>query len=77
MQVFSPVLTTFDKFFAYENPPRSFVVISNTSLWYKTIEVERLSRDEVVVVEDDTLFCGNQMTSMVRVLDGADRPYGG
>lgn len=36
-----------------------------------------MSQDEVVVVEDDTLYSGKQMSAMLKMLDDANKPCGG
>lgn len=72
------VYMAFNKFILYENKLRFYIVASNTSdSRHKIIKIERMSQEEVIVVEDDALYSGKQMSAMLKMLDDGLKPSGG
>ena len=74
----SPAFMAFNKFIFYENRFRFYIVAFNTSdSRHKIIKVDRTTQDELVVIEDDTLYSGKQMSAMLKMLDDGNRASGG
>ncbi|KAI0785573.1 polyphosphoinositide phosphatase [Abortiporus biennis] len=69
----------FNKFILYENKLRFYIVASNTSdSRHKIIKIERTTtQDDVVVVEDETLYSGKQMSAMLKMIDDGNKACGG
>ena len=67
-----------NKFILYENRSRLYVVASNTSdSLHRIIKIDRTSQDELVVIEDEAVYTGRQMTAMLKMLEDGNKPSGG
>jgi len=67
-----------NKFILYENRSRFYVVASNTSdSLHKIIKIDRTSQDELVVIEDEAVYTGRQMTAMLKMLEDGNKASGG
>ncbi|KAI0351616.1 hypothetical protein OH77DRAFT_1429434 [Trametes cingulata] len=68
----------FNKFILYENRLRFYVVASNTSdSRHRIIKIDRTSQDELVVVEDEAIYSGKQMSAMLKMLEDGNKGCGG
>lgn len=68
----------FNKFILYENRLRFYIVASNTSdSRHRIIKIDRTSHDELEVVEDEAVYSGKQMSSMLKMLEDGNRGCGG
>ena len=68
----------FNKFILYENRLRFYVVASNTSdSLHRIIKIDRTAQDELVVVEDEAVYSGRQMTAMLKMLEDGNKASGG
>jgi hypothetical protein len=68
----------FNKFILYENRSRFYVVASNTSdSLHRIIKIDRTAQDELVVIEDEALYTGRQMTAMLKMLEDGNKASGG
>lgn len=73
-----PAFMAFNKFILYETKHKFFIVASNTSdSRHKIIKIERSSQDEVVVIDDDTLYSGKQMSANLKMLEDGNKSTGG
>jgi phosphatidylinositol 3,5-bisphosphate 5-phosphatase len=69
---------SFNKFILYENRLRYYIVASNTSdSRHRIIKIDRTSQDELVVVEDEAVYSGRQMTAMLKMLEDGNKSSGG
>ena len=51
---------------------------SNTSdSYHRIVKVDRTSQDELLVVEDEALYTGRQMTAMLKMLEDGNKASGG
>lgn len=67
-----------NKFILYENRSRFYVVASNTSdSLHRIIKIDRTSQDELVVIEDEAVYTGRQMTAMLKMLEDGNKASGG
>jgi hypothetical protein len=67
-----------NKFILYENRSRFYVVASNTSdSLHRIIKIDRTSQDELVVIEDEAVYTGRQMTAMLKMLEDGNKSSGG
>jgi len=67
-----------NKFILYENRSRFYVVASNTSdSLHRIIKIDRTSQDELVVIEDEAVYSGRQMTAMLKMLEDGNKASGG
>ena len=67
-----------NKFILYENRLRFYVVASNTSdSLHRMIKIDRTSQDELVVIEDEAVYTGRQMTAMLKMLEDGNKTSGG
>jgi hypothetical protein len=69
----------FNKFILYENKSRFYVVASNTSdSLHRIIKIDRTAPlDELVVIEDEAVYTGRQMTAMLKMLEDGNKASGG
>ena len=68
----------FNKFVLYENRLRFYIVASNTSdSRHRIIKIHRTSQDELVVDEDEMVYSGRQMSSVLKMLEDGNRGSGG
>ena len=68
----------FNKFILYENRSRFYVVASNTSdSLHRIIKIDRTAQDELVVIEDEAVYSGRQMTAMLKMLEDGNKASGG
>jgi hypothetical protein len=68
----------YNKFLLYENRSRLYVVASNTSdSLHRIIKIDRTSQDELVVIEDEAVYTGRQMTAMLKMLEDGNKASGG
>lgn len=68
----------FNKFILYENKSRFYVVASNTSdSLHRIIKIDRTAPDELVVIEDEAVYSGRQMTAMLKMLEDGNKASGG
>ncbi|KAI0326799.1 hypothetical protein GY45DRAFT_1328461 [Cubamyces sp. BRFM 1775] len=68
----------FNKFILYENRLRFYVVASNTSdSRHRIIKIDRTSQDEFIVVEDEAVYSGKQMSAMLKMLEDGNKGCGG
>ena len=62
----------------YENKSRFYVVASNTSeSLHRIVKIDRTSHEELNVVEDEAMYTGKQMTSMLKMIEEGNRLSGG
>ena len=67
-----------NKFILYENRSRFYVVASNTSdSLHRIIKIDRTSQHELVVIEDEAVYTGRQMTAMLKMLEAGNKTSGG
>ena len=68
----------FNKFILYENKSWFYVVASNTSdSLHRIIKIDRTVPDELVVIEDEAVFTGRQMTANLKLLEDGNKASGG
>ena len=68
----------FNKFILYENRLRFYIVASNTSdSRHKIIKIHRTSQDELAIDEDEMVYNGKQMSSVLKMLEDGNRGSGG
>ncbi|OBZ74532.1 Polyphosphoinositide phosphatase [Grifola frondosa] len=68
----------FNKFILYENRLRFYVVASNTSdSRHRIIKIDRTSQEELIVVEDEAVYSGKQMSAMLKMLEDGNKGCGG
>ena len=68
----------FNKFILYENKSRFYVVASNTSdSLHRIIKIDRTAPNELVVIEDEAVYTGRQMTAMLKMLEDGNKASGG
>ncbi|KAI0063033.1 hypothetical protein BV25DRAFT_1803057 [Artomyces pyxidatus] len=68
----------FNKFITYENRLRFYIVASNTSdSLHRIVKIDRTSQDELVVIEDEAVYTGRQMTAMLKMLEDGNKASGG
>jgi hypothetical protein len=73
-----PTSLACNKFILYENRSRFYVVASNTSdSLHRIIKIDRTSQDELVVIEDEAVYTGRQMTAMLKMLEDGNKASGG
>ena len=70
---------SFNKFILYENKLRFYIVASNTSdSRHKIIKLDRTApQEDLNVVEDDAMYSGKQMSSVLKMLEDGNRGCGG
>jgi hypothetical protein len=74
----SAACLAFNKFILYENRSRFYVVASNTSdSLHRIIKIDRTAQDELVVIEDEAVYSGRQMTAMLKMLEDGNKASGG
>ena len=74
----SAACLAFNKFILYENRSRFYVVASNTSdSVHRIIKIDRTAQDELVVIEDEAVYSGRQMTAMLKMLEDGNKASGG
>ncbi len=67
-----------NKFILYENRSRFYVVESNTSdSLHRILKIDRTSQDELLVIEDEAVYTGRQMTAMLKMLEDGNKASGG
>jgi hypothetical protein len=67
-----------DQFILYETRQRFYIISSNSSdSRHKITKIDRTSQDELLIVEDDALYSGKQMSAMLRMLEDGNRAQGG
>ena len=67
-----------NKFILYENRSRFYVAASNTSdSLHRIIKIDRTAQDELVVIEDEAVYTGRQMTAMLKMLEDGNKASGG
>ena len=68
----------YNKFLLYENKSRFYVVASNTSeSLHRIVKIDRTSQEELNVVEDEAVYTGRQMTSMLKMIEEGNKLSGG
>lgn len=68
----------YNKFLLYENKSRFYVVASNTSeSLHRIVKIDRTSHEELNVVEDEAVYTGRQMTSMLKMIEEGNKQAGG
>ncbi|KAH9922318.1 SacI homology domain-containing protein [Epithele typhae] len=68
----------FNKFILYENRLRFYVVASNTSdSRHRIIKIDRTFQEELIIIEDECVYSGKQMTAMLKMLEDGNRHCGG
>lgn len=68
----------YNKFLLYETKHRFYIVASNTSeSRHRITKIDRTSQDELVIVEDESLYTGKQMGDMLKMLEDGNRAQGG
>ncbi|KAI0306385.1 SacI homology domain-containing protein [Multifurca ochricompacta] len=73
-----PAILACNKFILYENRSRFYIVASNTSdSLHRIIKIDRTSQDELVVIEDEAVYTGRQMTAMLKMLEDGNKASGG
>ena len=83
MRMTNPTTTTTtslacNKFILYETRSRFYVVASNASdSLHRIIKIDRTSQDELVVIEDEAVYSGRQMTAMLKMLEDGNKASGG
>ncbi|EPQ55803.1 hypothetical protein GLOTRDRAFT_138581 [Gloeophyllum trabeum ATCC 11539] len=67
-----------NKFILYENRLRFYIVASNASdSRHRILKIDRCSQEELVVIEDETIYSGKQMTALLKMLDDGNKSSGG
>lgn len=67
-----------NKFILYENRTRFYIVASNTSdSRHRILKIDRTSDKELVVHEDETIYSGKQMMSVLKMLEDGNKSSGG
>lgn len=73
-----PANLAFNKFTLYENRLRLYIVASNTSdSRHRIVKIDRTSQEELAVVEDEAVYSGKQMSSMLKMIDDGNKASGG
>lgn len=68
----------FNKFILYENRLRFYIVASNTSdSRHRIVKIDRTSQEELIVVEDEAVYSGKQMSAMLKMLEDGNKQCGG
>lgn len=68
----------FNKFILYENRLRFYIVASNTSdSRHRIVKIDRTSQEELVVIEDEAVYSGRQMSAMLKMLEDGNKHCGG
>ncbi|KAF9451310.1 hypothetical protein P691DRAFT_808062 [Macrolepiota fuliginosa MF-IS2] len=74
----SKIPTLFSKFLLYENRAKFFIVASNASeSRHRILKIDRTTQDELFIIEDDTEYSGRYMSSTLKTLEEANKPFGG
>jgi phosphatidylinositol 3,5-bisphosphate 5-phosphatase len=69
---------TFNKFTLYENRLRMYIVASNVSdSRHRIVKIDRTSQEELMVVEDEAVYSGKEMSAMLKMLDDGNKSSGG
>ncbi|KZT18255.1 polyphosphoinositide phosphatase [Neolentinus lepideus HHB14362 ss-1] len=67
-----------NKFILYENKQRFYIVASNSSdSRHRILKIDRTTPEELVVIEDEAVYSGKQMSAMLKMLDDGNKPSGG
>lgn len=68
----------YNKFILYELRSRFYIVASNTSdSLHRIIKIDRTSQDELVIIEDETMYTGREMTDIIKSLEDGNKASGG
>lgn len=68
----------YNKFLLYETKHRFYIVASNTSeSRHRITKIDRTLQEELVIVEDESLYTGKQMGGMLKMLEDGNRAQGG
>ncbi|KAF8584424.1 hypothetical protein K439DRAFT_1646939 [Ramaria rubella] len=69
---------TLNKFVLYENRSRFYVVASNTSdSRHRMLKIDRTVQDELIIMEDDAIYSGKQMSNVLKMLEDGNKGAGG
>jgi hypothetical protein len=69
---------TLNKFILYENRSRFYVVASNTSdSRHRMLKIDRTVQDELIIMEDDAIYSGKQMSNVLKMLEDGNKSAGG
>ncbi|KDQ54485.1 hypothetical protein JAAARDRAFT_38159 [Jaapia argillacea MUCL 33604] len=67
-----------NKFILYENKLRFYIVASNTSdSRHRILKIDRTCQEDLVIVEDEAVYTGKQMSAMLKMLDDGNKGSGG
>lgn len=67
-----------NKFILYENRSRFYVVASNTSdSRHRMLKIDRTVQDELIIMEDDAIYSGKQMSNILKMLEDGNKNAGG
>ena len=67
-----------NKFMLYESRSWFYVAASNTSeSLHRIIKINRTAQDELVVIEDEAVYPGREMTDMLKMLEDGNKTSGG
>ena len=67
-----------NKFVLYENRSRFYVVASNTSdSRHRMLKIDRTVQEELVIMEDDAIYSGKQMSNVLKMLEDGNKSAGG
>jgi hypothetical protein len=67
-----------NKFVLYENRSRFYVVASNTSdSRHRMLKIDRTVQDELIIMEDDAIYSGKQMSNVLKMLEDGNKGAGG
>ena len=69
---------TLNKFILYENRSRFYVVASNTSdSRHRMLKIDRTVQDGLIIMEDDAIYSGKQMSNVLKMLEDGNKSAGG
>lgn len=69
---------SFNKFVLYENRSRFYVVASNTSdSRHRMLKIDRTVQGELIIMEDDAIYSGKQMSNVLKMLEDGNKGAGG
>ncbi|KZT52574.1 hypothetical protein CALCODRAFT_502129 [Calocera cornea HHB12733] len=67
-----------NKFVLYETKTRFYIVASNQSdTRHRILKVDRTSQDELVLIEDETVYSGRQIRDLLEMVENGNRSSGG
>ncbi|KAF8525617.1 SacI homology domain-containing protein [Hysterangium stoloniferum] len=66
-----------NKFILYENRSRFYIVASNTSdSRHRMLRIDRTVQDELIIMEDDAIYSGKQMSNILKMLEDGNKGAG-